>query len=98
MLKKVKELGLNPIWGPRKAVVYELSPMGCLLGKVMCTTKSTLFKKHAESLLKIASDICQTVYVVKDNNGNDSLLRHAIWSDVVVCPHCGKEIHVTLSE
>ncbi len=91
MLKKVKELGLNPIWGPRKAVVYELSPMGCLLGKVMCTTKSTLFKKHAESLLKIASDICQTVYVVKDNNGNDSLLRHAIWSDVVVCPHCGKE-------
>lgn len=27
MLKKVKELGLEPIWGPRKAVVYELSPV-----------------------------------------------------------------------
>lgn len=91
MLKKVKELGLNPTWGPRKAVVYELSPMGCLLGKVMCTTKSTLFKKHAESLLKIASEVCQNVYAIKDNDGNDSLLRHAIWSDVVVCPHCGKE-------
>lgn len=91
MLEKVKELGLEPTWGPRKAVVYELSPMGCLLGKVMCSTKSTQFKKHAESLLKLVSDICQNVYTVKDNNGNDGLLRHAIWSDVVVCPHCGKE-------
>ncbi len=91
MLEKVKELGLEPTWGPRKAIVYELSPMGCLLGKVMCTTKSTLFKKYAESLLKIASDICDFVYAVKDCNGNDGLLRHAIWSDVVVCPHCGKE-------
>lgn len=91
MLEKVKELGLEPTWGPRKAVVYELSPMGCLLGKVMCTTKSILFKKHAESLLNFASDICQNVYTVKDNHGNDGLLRHAIWSDVVICPHCGKE-------
>lgn len=91
MLEKAKEMGLNPMWGPRKAVVYELSPMGCLLGKVMCTTKSIQFKKYAESLLKIASDICQNVYAVKDNNGNNGLLRHAIWSDVVVCPHCGKE-------
>lgn len=91
MLEKVKELGLEPTWGPRKAVVYELSPMGCLLGKVMCTTKSALFKKHAESLLKMASDICQDVYTIKDDDGNDGLFRHAIWSDVVVCPYCGKE-------
>lgn len=91
MLEKVKELGLEPAWGPRKAIVYELSPMGCLLGKVMCTTKSAVFKKHAESLLKMASDICQNVYSVKDSEGNTGLLRHAIWSDVVVCPFCRKE-------
>ena len=91
MLEKVKELGLKPKWGPRKAIVYELSPMGCLLGKVMCTTKSTQFKRHAESLLKMASDICRNVYTIKDPDGNNGLLRHAIWSDMIICPFCGKE-------
>ena len=57
MLKKVKELGLEPIWGPRKAVVYELSPVGCLLGRAMCSTKSVIFKKYTETLLKVTSDI-----------------------------------------
>lgn len=91
MLEKVKEMGLEPVWGPRKAVVYELSPMGCLLGNVMCSTKSNLFKKHAEILLEMASNICQEVYSVKDPEGNQGLLRYAIWSDVVICPSCGKE-------
>ena len=92
MLEKVKELGLEPIWGPRKAIVYELSPMGCLLGKVMCSTKSASFKKYAENLLKTVADICNEVYSIVDPDGNMGLLRHAIWSDIIVCPHCGKEI------
>lgn len=92
MLKKVKELGLEPIWGPRKAVVYELSPVGCLLGRAMCSTKSVIFKKYTETLLKVTSDICNEVYSIVDPEGNIGLLRHAIWSDIVVCPHCGMEI------
>lgn len=91
MLEKAKELGLKPAWGPRKAIVYELSPMGCMLGKVMCSTKSKDFKKHAESLLKMVSGICDEMYSISDPEGNMGLLRYAIWSDVIVCPHCGEE-------
>ena len=40
----------------------------------------------------MTSDICQNIYTIKDPDGNNGLLRHAIWSDVVVCPFCGEEL------
>lgn len=92
MLKTVEELGLYPVWGPRKAIVYELSPMGCLLGKVMCGTSSIEFKKYAQELLDMVSGVYEDVYAVIDDKGEMGVLRYVVWSDVIICPHCGKEI------
>lgn len=92
MLAYVVENGLNPQWGPRHAIIYELSTIGALAGSVMCSGTSTSFETAARSLLSEARIQCGDVYGVKDPDGNQGELRYAIWSDVVKCPKCNKEI------
>lgn len=82
------KMGLKPLWGPRKAVVYEISTIGCLLGKVMCDTSSHSFELYATKLLDTAEKEYGKLYHIKDSEGRDGLVRYAIWSDVVRCPHC----------
>lgn len=91
MISLSSKLGLNPQWGPRKSYVYELSPLGTMLGDVICNTDPSLFKKAALELLSKIKDISDSIYYIKDNSGDDSLMRHIIWSDVLRCPNCSKE-------
>ena len=92
MLAFVAKNRLNPKWGPRNAIIYELSPIGALAGSVMCTGKPTTFETAAKSLLEKAKSVCTDVYKTKDPDGNYGELRYAIWSDYVKCPVCHKEI------
>lgn len=82
------KMGLKPQWGSRKAVVYEISTIGCLLGKVMCNTPSQLFEFYATALLDTVEKEYGNLYQVSDPKGNNGRIRYAIWSDVVRCPHC----------
>lgn len=82
------KMGLKPQWGPRKAVVYEISTIGCLLGKVMCNTPSQLFEFYATALLDTVKKAYGKLYQATDPKGNNGHVRYAIWSDVVRCPHC----------
>lgn len=91
MVKTANAMGLSPKWGPRRAVVYEISTIGALLGDVLCNTPVSLFKSAAESLLDKAEKELSNVYNIFDNNGRPSTIRHIIWSDVVVCPFCHSE-------
>lgn len=92
MIKYADEHRLQPQWGPRESVVYELSPSGVLAGSVMCGTKSSEFILSANKLLLSVESQVEALYSVKDPNGNLGKIRHIIWSDVLVCPHCGKEM------
>lgn len=91
MIALADKLGLKPQWGPRKAYIYELSPLGALLGDVICNTNPTEFRQYALELLSLVQNIAEKCYFVKDNSGNGSIIRHIIWSDVLQCPHCKKE-------
>ncbi len=91
MISLAAKLGLNPIWGPRKAYIYELSPLGALLGDVICNTNPIEFRRYALELISKVEHIANKVYFIKDNSGCDSVIRHIIWSDVLKCPHCNKE-------
>jgi len=82
------KMGLKPQWGPRKAVVYEISTIGCLLGKVMCNTPSQLFEFYATALLNTVEKEYGNLYQATDPKGNNGHVRYTIWSDVVRCPHC----------
>jgi len=91
MLETARSMGLNPKWGPRRAVIYEISTIGSLLGEVLCNTSVKLFNSAAESLLRMAEADLANIYSISDNSGNPSSLRHIIWSDMVICPHCNSE-------
>ena len=82
------EKGLSPEWGPRRAFVYELSPIGCLVGRVMCSGKAEEFTQAAIQLLNRGRALCPDVYCAIDPFGNKGEIRHIIWSDSIICPHC----------
>ncbi len=92
MLSYVREHNLSPIWGPRNAIIYELSPIGALAGDVMCNSSSTVFKESAQALLDEARRLYGDVYEVLDPDGGKGQLRYAIWSDYIACPSCKREI------
>lgn len=87
----VKDKGLTPVWGPRKAIIYELSPIGCLAGSVMCSGQSEAFKRAATQLLKKGEEHCNGAYSTTDPSGRSGTIRHTIWSDVLICPFCNTE-------
>ena len=82
------KMGLKLQWGPRHAIVYEISTIGCLLGKVMCDTPSRLFELYATALLDTVEKEYGRLYQTSDPKGSNGHVRYAIWSDVVRCPHC----------
>lgn len=92
MIKTASSMGLSPKWGPRRAVVYEISTIGALLGDVICNTPVALFNSAVASLLEKADKELSYIYSIVDNSGQPSSIRHIIWSDVLICPFCHSEI------
>lgn len=92
MLQMARTLGLNPTWGPRHAILYELGAIGSFVGEVMCNPPDPkLFASEAEALVSDAYARLGSLLTVLDRNGQPGVLRHAIWTEVLVCPHCGHE-------
>lgn len=92
MIRMADSLGLRPKWGPRRAVVYELSVIGSMLGRVLCDTDPVAFQDAASRLLARTKEVADSLYSIIDNDGNPGLLRFIVWSDVIVCPHCHNEV------
>lgn len=93
MIKLAMELEAPVNWGPRNAIIYELSSIGSFVARVMSNPPD------AESFLKAALDLigaCEsklrTVYAATDELGKQGVIRHAIWSDIIQCVICGDEI------
>lgn len=92
MIRIAKELELTPLWGPRHAILYELSVIGSFVAEVMCTPPDPdLFEKEAAELVKDAYAALGPLFEVTDEDGMAGTLRHAIWSEVLACQHCGHE-------
>ncbi|MGA0569072.1 DNA methyltransferase [Rathayibacter sp. KR2-224] len=84
--------GLAPVWGPRRATVYELSEIGTLLGRVMTRApEPTAFAAAAKRLLDTAEQMESDLYAADSPDGRPGQIRQVIWSDVVACPRCGAE-------
>lgn len=92
MLAAAQALGLNPQWGPRKAIVYELGCIGSFIASVMCNPPDPQqFAREAAELVSAAYAKLRALLTVQDENGEAGTLRHAIWSEVLVCPRCKAE-------
>ncbi len=91
------EKRLHPHWGARKAVLYELSPLGALLSRVLSSPPDPEeFVVHAEALCAAAEKRSGWMYATVSPTGGSGTLRHALWSEVLDLPCCGA--HVTLWE
>lgn len=86
------DYNLSPLWGPRKAIIQELSPIGSAIGDVLCHTSPKTFLENAKSLITQTERELDDIYFSSNAEGNPGTVRYTIWSDVVRCPHCGKEL------
>ena len=80
-------------WGPRHAVLYELSTLGAFVSNTMCNPQDEeLFLTEADRLINKVQEKLGWMYRVKDPDGNEGTLRHVIWSEMLECNDCGSEI------
>lgn len=84
-----KARGLNPIWGPRRTVVYELSGLGSFIGQTLCSQPDPdRFANAAKRVVDEAERRYGWMYRVVDEKGDEAVARHFIWSELLECPSC----------
>lgn len=87
-------------FGPRKAVLNDLAPIAGFLTDVYNSHVDPFqFKKKLNNLLDQVNDEVGWVYETDVPEQNRMLsgypkgvINYTIWSDVLICPHCGEEI------
>ena len=88
-------LGLEVKWGIRNAVLYEISPLGSLVAKTLTNPPDPgTFRKAADEILRDIEQTYGWMYDAKDTEGNYGKIRYTVWSDLVLCPACTKEVTV----
>lgn len=87
-----KELGVVPKWGPRKAVLHEVGTLGAFISSTLCAPPDPdQFAKAVAELCEKARTSIGWMYETEGPNGEHGRIRHAIWSDVIICPSCQTE-------
>lgn len=90
MLNIAEKLGVDPEWGSRNAVLYDISTYGTFAARVMTSPPSSdLFVKAAKKLIRDVEAELGHLYYAEDNQGHAGTIRHVIWSSVLTCQHCG---------
>jgi 16S rRNA G966 N2-methylase RsmD len=92
MKRLAESLGVKPKWGPRQAHLFEIGTLGAFVSQVLChPPHPTAFAKAVQKLCLQAHKQLGWLYQAKDAAGRAGELRHVIWSDVLICPHCAAE-------
>lgn len=89
MLASVRRLGIDARWGPRRVVLVELSAIGSLVSRVLCTPPDhEAFAEATAALLgRVEQDLAE-LYRTHDDRGNVGVVRHVIWSERIRCQRC----------
>lgn len=92
MRETAERLGLPVEWGPRRAVLYEISVVGSLLARTMCNPPDpATFEQAARTLVADAEEAFGWMYEATGPDGAAGKVRHIIWSEILVCPDCEAE-------
>lgn len=92
MLSIAEKLGAAPVWGPRNAVLYDISTYGTFAARVMTNPPiASDFAEAAEALIHGVEENYGHLYETVDEHGKQSTLRHVVWSSVLTCKSCRKE-------
>lgn len=92
MHRMAASLGIKPNWGPRTAHLFEIGTLGSFVSETLChPPEPESFTAAVNELCKRAKEKLSWLYEAKDVSGSIGTLRHVIWSEVLICPHCGNE-------
>lgn len=87
-----KEFNKQIEWGARHAICGDLSPIASFISSnYNIGINAIIFKKELQRILKELEDECGWMYKTKGANGKEGIINYTVFSDVLVCPHCGKE-------
>jgi 16S rRNA G966 N2-methylase RsmD len=92
MVALSKKMNVNPVWGARNAILYEIGKYGSFASSVMADppTKDEFTAAVKELLLSAENEVSE-YYSADDPNGRRGFVRHIIHSDVMLCPQCNGE-------
>lgn len=92
MKRLAASFGLKPKWGARHAHLFEIGVLGSFVSETLChPPEPETFARAVEELCLLAQERLGWLYEARDESGRTGVLRHAIWSDVLLCPHCNAE-------
>lgn len=93
MLSIAKKLGVSPVWGARNAIGYEIGTYGGFAAKTITNRlKEKDFKQSVNSFVKKAEEQLGKYYRATDPDGKEGYIRHVIWSEIMICGKCRKEV------
>lgn len=87
-------------WGRRYPILNDLSPIATLIARnYNLDFDVDEFEREANDILKKTREECEWMYETSININdeknlfnNRGYINYTVWSDVLICPHCGKEI------
>ena len=87
------QTGKFPIWGTRRSILGDLSPIASFIAYNYNTPVDIIyFEKHTKSVISEIENECGWMYETKHTDGSIGRINYVIWSDVYVCPNCGNEL------
>ncbi|MQN00459.1 MAG: site-specific DNA-methyltransferase [bacterium LCO1.1] len=80
-------------WGTRKSIISDLSPAATYISAVYNQPVDVqIFERAFLKMSARADKECAWMYMTKDETGAEHHVNYTVWSDVFICPHCGKEV------
>lgn len=81
-------------WGNRYAVLSDLSPEAAFISyNYNVSFDMSKFVEKAKCILEECKGECSWMYKTKPLSGSgDASIDYVVWSDVYICPQCGKEL------
>ena len=92
----------NCVWGKRYAIINDLSTIGTFISAQYNKAVSPDFDILASNLMSALRNECDWMFKTRHDHDNEEsvldssmaygTINYTVWSDVLICPHCGKEI------
>lgn len=85
--------GVKPKWGLRHSICGDLSPYASMIAYNFNTpSNAIIFNNEINRIIKEVNDECGWMYKTRNSIGREEDINFAVWSDVLVCPNCGRDL------
>ena len=93
MQETANALEVEPIWGKRNAILYEIGTYAAFATKTITNRLTAAeYARAVDDFIKKAEKLASGMYAAKSPDGRDGYIRYAIWTEVLICPECDAEI------